>query len=474
MRILPSNLLIARRRGKYILPIYSYFKEHELYIAYELIEIFENGIGLDRKSIELSIKKLEDFSTEIGCNYRFIRGLAHILFRRAVFHRPNATVDPEKIKMEIFLTTSRIFNGFVLNRDEREEVLRRVADRLNITVKEVLEAFKTSGKEVLSSFEKISPKKLLKAYNLSLTQTLLFKAANVMAYLETSGTKAKIILFNVKRLGLMYTAEKFLNGIKLHIDGPLSVIRQTERYGTRLAKVLPYLISSKRWKISANIKRYDKNLLFYLSDSYSKLFPRIEVKYEEYDSSVEELFYKRFQTLGSGWKVEREPEPLIAGRSIFIPDFSFTKGGTKIYMEIVGFWTKEYIERKIKKLRKLSNLKMILAINKRLACSGILELPFKDIILYKDKLSAPEVYLKLKKYERKVSKVKIEEPINISPKVNEYLSKIKLVKLSKVIMDLKKFGLNERTVLRILRDRNFKIIWKGININEAMVKNEKQ
>lgn len=66
-----------------------------------------------------------------------------------------------------------------------------------------------------------------------------------------------------------------------------------------------------------------------------------------------------------GWRLEREPEPLLleaganaAGsgiQSIFIPDFALTRAARRIYMEILGFWTPAYRERKVQKLQQLQD-----------------------------------------------------------------------------------------------------------------------
>ncbi|HAE82101.1 MAG TPA: hypothetical protein DCK85_01830, partial [Ktedonobacter sp.] len=54
-----------------------------------------------------------------------------------------------------------------------------------------------------------------------------------------------------------------------------------------------------------------------------------------------------------GWKLIREPEPLILDKSIFIPDFALTRDQRRIYVEILGFWTPSYRERKVQKLQQL-------------------------------------------------------------------------------------------------------------------------
>ena len=45
--------------------------------------------------------------------------------------------------------------------------------------------------------------------------------------------------------------------------------------------------------------------------------------------------------------------PLIADGKAMIPDFLFERFGRKVYFEIVGFWTKEYLERKSAKIKVL-------------------------------------------------------------------------------------------------------------------------
>jgi hypothetical protein len=52
----------------------------------------------------------------------------------------------------------------------------------------------------------------------------------------------------------------------------------------------------------------------------------------------------------------REPDPIIVkSDQAFIPDFMFERYGRQIYLEIVGFWTDEYIKRKIQKITRISS-----------------------------------------------------------------------------------------------------------------------
>ena len=74
---------------------------------------------------------------------------------------------------------------------------------------------------------------------------------------------------------------------------------------------------------------------------------------------------------------------------MIIPDFSLEKASIKIYLEIVGFWTEEYLLRKIEKLKQVE-VKMLLLVNETLACeklSALEKRPHLDLIYYRDKIS---------------------------------------------------------------------------------------
>jgi hypothetical protein len=51
--------------------------------------------------------------------------------------------------------------------------------------------------------------------------------------------------------------------------------------------------------------------------------------------------------------LEREPEPLLVGETILVPDFALTRGMRRVYLEIAGYWRPGYRERKARKLTAL-------------------------------------------------------------------------------------------------------------------------
>jgi uncharacterized protein len=237
---------------------------------------------------------------------------------------------------------------------------------------------------VLEYFDTITPTALLAWYNLALMQTLMFSCTAVEFVLR-GGSSWKGVLRHVKRVGLMYnirnerskefdqTSSKddmyYDENIVCSLDGPLSIFKMTDLYGTAIAKVLPYVISAESWSLEAWIIRNylsvgRKIYEFHISKENAPpligLPDRIDSeenntpKPRYFDSAVEEKFALKFEQSRSGWTLIREPDPIIVkSDKAFIPDFMFERYGRRIYLEIVGFWTVEYIKRKIEKITRI-------------------------------------------------------------------------------------------------------------------------
>ncbi len=124
---------------------------------------------------------------------------------------------------------------------------------------------------------------------------------------------------------------------------------------------------------------------------------------ELFDSSIEQSFSEAFISLATsngadGWQLEREPEPLLLDKGIFIPDFALTRGQKRIYMEILGFWTASYRERKVQKLQQLQGRDdLLLALPTEAYESFAAVMPHFPFVVYSHQLSATEVLQVLRK-----------------------------------------------------------------------------
>lgn len=385
--MLTSDLLVTKIYKGKIEPVYALLDPENLEIAASVIAAFQGHVERTYGELALELDGLEEI------NYRLIRGMAQILERRCVIDK-DAAIDPAAARRAVFEES----RGFITSADERKEVLDRVACRLSIKPDELEKALFADQEEnlVIKEFQTITPENLLREYNLSLTQTLLFKAAGMEILADN---KYQEVFRKIKQLGLMYS---IVDG-KMYLDGPTSLFRLTEKYGTALAKLLPTIIASDRWSLKASIIRktsqgkriYD----FFLDDTKRSIFAR-EFRKDDvsFDSAIEKEFY---QCSFNGWITRREPAALQSGRYAFIPDFSLERNGTRIYVEIVGFWTPEYLKNKIQKINQLKEKdSIILLIDRKLGCSGS-EFKTDNIIFYDRKVPQLEIIKVLRKYEEK-------------------------------------------------------------------------
>ena len=384
--MLPAELLAVQRWRDNIRPKYSRLDEVDVSVAEAVIQVYESGVGLKREMIREKILELEDAFRD----YRFVRGLAALVERECTF-TPRLSVNPLKIRHMLFSEASK--RGFPTSAEERRSILEAVASNLNVSVEQVESSIYADldSEEVLESCPKFDAVQLLKQYNLSLTQTLLFYSTEME--FTASGNWQRIFRA-IKYHGLMYTAAKRSGTVVVKVDGPTSLFKLTRRYGTALAKVVPEIMKGGPWRVEAKILRANRLLNFVLESSrHGWLFPQT-VQVEGYDSIVEEEFAEEFRNLRSPWRLQRESEPVEAGASIMIPDFTFKLGEVKVYMEIVGFWTQEYMKRKLAKLAEV-NTPFIVAVDEELACDKLAHLeasnPNVHVIYYRGRVPVGEV-----------------------------------------------------------------------------------
>jgi predicted nuclease of restriction endonuclease-like RecB superfamily len=390
--VLPSEFLAVWKRKGVIWPRYVRFSDDNLELATALIEAYRSHPGQKKSIVKAFAAEFEDK----GYEYRFVRGLCFLLDRRSIF-RCNETVNPIDLRRRIYQTAQKC--GLPSTPEQRSRIISAVAAESKLTPEQVDESFYADldSELILENFEPLTPKELLEQYNLSLTQTLLFDCTELN--FTTTGNWQSIF-YGVKRLGLIYEASKD-GRFWVHVDGPVSLFKLNRRYGTAIAKLFPLIIANSEWTVEAKILwKYTNEMCDFKIESWKhRAILKQRPTTISYDSKVEEDFAERFVAMKSGWQLRREPEPILAGKQVVIPDFSLEKDGIKVYVEIVGFWTQEYLLRKIEKLKK-TDVSMLVAVNETLACDKTANLQEKsllNIIYYRDKIPLAPVFRYLEK-----------------------------------------------------------------------------
>ncbi|MBD3255343.1 MAG: DUF790 family protein [Candidatus Lokiarchaeota archaeon] len=460
-----------------------YLKSLEL--PNKVISIYNKALGKKYREIKESLRNLEKGRTD----YKTIRGLSELVRRRSV-SEPCTELDSVEVRTALFE------KGFVLDEDKRKEIIESTARDFERSPAEIENAiFADLEKEqVLKKLKLHSAEELLRNFNLSITQTLLFNCLEMTLQIE-GNYQALFRMINF--LGLMYETD----GKEIKITGPASLLKKTRKYGVKFAQLLPYIVSSERWSINAKIEMVrggqPRVFDFNLTSDVNLLFPLCEIHVKEFDSDVEEQFYKDFKLFAPEWRIEREPKFIKAGNYVIIPDFGFFKNNLTIYMEIIGFWTPEYIKKKIQKFN-LTKTRIIAAINKNLRCSRS---DFPGEVIFYDKRIPIKKVLKIlnketakliKREIRETKEIKLDEDIvsikdksnelNITPETLEnlkpegyvvvgdkLLSERFLLNLKETIGEHRKFSIVKKILNKYdLTDKalnliGFEVVWKGLN-----------
>jgi hypothetical protein len=196
------------------------------------------------------------------------------------------------------------------------------------------------------------------------------------------------------------------------VTGPTKLFRRTRRYGTRFARLLRSVATAAEWHLEATVddRGTERTLVLDESDvTVPGVDPVTEVSY---DSEVEADFATRFESLDLDWALRREPEPLETGARVAIPDFAFdwAPGGDpdagpefRVYFEIMGFWTPEYVAKKLDQLSTLEDVELLVAVDESLGVGEEIEARDHRAIPYSGSVRLKDVRDALRPFEEELA-----------------------------------------------------------------------
>jgi len=436
VELLPKELLDVRRyRGK-VFPKFAGKKDFEL--AERVIRIFKAGSGKKYGVLKKALKSIEDAK-----NFKKVRGFSKILEDRFLERRSKIDVEPLKVREFLFE------RGYVTSRSERERVIGYAARYFKTDVEKIERAIYADldEEQVVELEGDVSPEELVRLYNLSLLQTSLFNSLRLTFW---TSSNHKEIFRAIKRLGLIY--ELYYEGEKIVVDvmGTASILKLTRKYGTSIAKLVPYILKAREWKIRAEILEGSRIYTLEIDNKYSNLFPVVEERID-YDSSLEEEFCRKLRSLG--YEVVREPGLLKAGRHAFIPDFIVRRGGSEVYVEIVGFWTEEYLKRKLEKIRKL-NVPLLVVAREEFGEGKV-----DGLITFSKRIPYNLVLREIRKFIGTTEPRKREYDSKLIERLKEEIEKIGPKYLEELRPILEKYDIDEF----VLEKLGYRVVWKSLD-----------
>ncbi|MFB6171888.1 MAG: DUF790 family protein [Haloarculaceae archaeon] len=388
--MLTKDLLRVSRRGGGYQPRFADADDERL--AARVLGVYQGHVGEPRADLTAALDALEREASD----FKLVRGLAKLLEREAAFET-RASVDPVRARRAAFAAAAE---RSVVTPDERDAALAVAADRLGTTPGAVADALYADreDRQVLATFDpRWDPAALVEQYNLSLAQTALFDATEV----RVRSADPKALIAAVKRLRLMYEIRRTGDGREVVVTGPDALFRTSRRYGTRFARLLRTVATAPEWRLEATVDDRGTERTLVLTEGDVSVPGTEPVAEPTYDSGVEADFATRFGSLSLPWDLVREPEPLAAGAHVVIPDFAFdwAHGEFRVFFEIVGFWTPEYVEKKLSRFADLEDVEMLVAADESLGVGETLAAQDHRVITYSGTVRVKDVRDALREYE---------------------------------------------------------------------------
>jgi hypothetical protein len=417
--VLRKDLLRVSRAGGGYHP--EFVDRSDRPLAARAIGVFRDHVGEPRAALEEALTELERDSAD----FKLVRGFGALLEREAAFET-RADLPPERARSAAFEAAEEIG---VVTEAEREQALERAADRLGAGVEALEQSLYADRdpRQVLVAFDsRWDPDALLEQYNLSLAQTALFDATSV----RVRSDDPRAVVSAVKRLGLMYEIRRSegdesgrssgtdVGNREVVVTGPDALFRRTRRYGTAFARLLRSVAATADWSLTATIDDRGRERQLRLEDGDVSVPGVDPIAEASYDSGVEADFAARFEALDLDWELTREPEPLAAGARVMIPDFAFDYeyAPFRLYFEVMGFWTPEYVEKKLQQLADLEEVDMLVAVDESLAVGEQIEARDHRAIPYQGSVRLKDVVDVLREYETEfVSEAAARLPESLSP-----------------------------------------------------------
>jgi predicted nuclease of restriction endonuclease-like RecB superfamily len=342
-------------------------RAHNINRAGQLIDVMDRLVGGTRGELEEALRTETDTSRD----FRVRRGLAHLLLNRATFDMAT-TLPPTDVRQFVF---ERAAQAHPISNESRAVVLAAAAAHFGVAIDDIEHALYADldQHQRYTSYQSMSSEELLHRYNVALAQAILLRCSDVHIALRDPTPKRLRQLFRyLKFYRLLYRPEADPGGndglekdYRIVVDGPLSIVNQSTRYGLSLAQFLPALLLCEDWSLTATVqaKKRSPRGLFQLDSALglASHYPNTGM----WIADEERALFDRLVALASPWRVEEGSEWVdLAGYDAFVPDWVIRdpETGRFVYVEIIWRWRRRSLEKRWKLLQEHGPANMVLAV----------------------------------------------------------------------------------------------------------------
>jgi predicted nuclease of restriction endonuclease-like RecB superfamily len=363
---------------------------HYLVYARRMIAVYTAGTGRTRRELHRAVRAV--LADEPDCDPRRISSFCKLLDDAGTFDTDRGGAAA-KLRLAVFSLAAASHplvtepDG-MFERGERE-TKTRIATELGRPWAEIDAGLYVDVIDLqpLIGMETVpTPEQLLGGYNLAQLQACLYKSQSMTI---TATTDFATIVRHAKLCRLLVETRRIAPGkYRIDLSGPASVLHETRRYGVNFARFVAALVACRGWEMRAAVTtRWGGRVELHLGseDGYRT---HVETP-ADFDSQVEADLAADWGDHRGGWKLSRDAGILQQGQATFVPDFVLRHtDGREVLLEIVGFWTPEYLAAKRETVLKFRDHRIMLAIPATTAKETAVD---SGAIVYKKKIDPDAV-----------------------------------------------------------------------------------
>ena len=281
---------------------------------------------------------------------------------------------------------------------DRALVLSQVAEAAGLSAEELDEKLYADLKRNhrVLSFEPLAADALVDLYDASQVQAVLLRAEQVVVQVACKSPATYRYLFRkLKFLRLLHRIEPLEEGgYRLTIDGPLSLLSSVTKYGLQLALAFPAVQACDAWAIDAQVRWGKARDRVHFHAEGARAEEEREAALPDDVQALLERGTKRFANGKSLWSVAPAAEVLsLPGVGICVPDLVYERDGQRVFLEALGYWSREAVWKRVELMEAGLPVPMIFAVPSRLRVSKEVlpaDLP-GSLVVYKGVISAARV-----------------------------------------------------------------------------------
>jgi predicted nuclease of restriction endonuclease-like RecB superfamily len=371
--VLTADLVSVRRRGDELrlLPTDEERRDLIRVVASAMLDEARARVGQARDDVEGALREVADTFVDD----RRLAGAVGKLVRDGLQFQESDPQMSADLRRELFQRAAgaRRAGGF-----DRARLLDETAAARGLTAAGIEEALFADrpGAQRLLAIESPSPAALADRFALAEAQAVLLRATKVTAQVRAADAGSYRHLFRALkflRLLPVITRGAEGHGYQIEIDGPLSLFQASAKYGLQLALALPAIAACDAWAIEAEVRwgAERRPARFRLSGHAAPAAPGLQVALPNELAA----FVDAFERAETGWRIDREPAVLdLPGAGICVPDLAFQRAsdGTRVFFELLGFWSREAVFRRIDLVRAGLPHRILFAASKTLRVSEAL------------------------------------------------------------------------------------------------------